>query len=69
MRGAAVEIVYSNCLKQFQEECSRQRPGSCFGRERSGYLRLVFICRPPGLSKLQIHIGHCSMGQQIKPGY
>lgn len=64
-----MEIVCSNRLKQFQEDCSRQRPRSCAGKERAGYLRLVFICRPPGLSQLQIHIGHCSVGQQIKPGY
>lgn len=35
----------------------------------AAYLRLLFICSPPGWGKLHAHIGQRSVGQQIKPAY
>lgn len=36
-------VAHRNCLKQFQEDCSRQCLGNIFRKEKSGYLRLCFI--------------------------
>lgn len=33
VRGAGVEMLYGNRLEQLEQGCSRQRPGSCCGKE------------------------------------